>query len=390
MTKMKIIHIITRLDRGGSSEDVLTTCRHFGAPKYLSVVVCGKTVDASEPMIGLAEKAGTSFYTVSALHRSINPFNDLRALIGILAILKRERPDIVHTHTSKAGIIGRWAAWLYRLASRRRVSIVHATHGHVFYGYYPQVISQCFMMIERITALITDRIVVLTHNEIDEHLQRHIGRPEQFTVIHSGINYTTTVPDDQQQKLYFPQNALVVGSVGRLDPVKGFDIFIDAARTLYRKYPNMYFVLVGDGSQRAELIQRIKSYRIDKRCIITGWKDNPASYIEIMDIYVQPSLNEGLGKTILTAQLLKKPIVATAVQGIKSLIDHAVSGLLVPPGDPVALADAIEQLAADPYARYTLGNNAFHHVTVKNPDSGNYLFSEEEMIYLNEKLYTSL
>lgn len=314
----------------------------------------------------------------------------MRSLISILKILSREQPDIVHTHTSKAGIIGRWAAWLYRLGSRRHISIVHATHGHVFYGYYNPLISWCFIAIERITARITDRIIVLTPTEVRDHLQRHIGLPEQFTVIHSGITYQAPSHQNRRKELGIASSALVVGSVGRFDPVKGFDIFVDAARELHRTHPQMYFLLVGDGSQRLMLTKRIETYGITERCIITGWQDDPASYITAMDIYVQSSLNEGLGKTILTAQYLKKPIVATAVQGIKSLIDHEVTGLLVAAGDSTALSAAIDKLATDPELRATLGKNAFDKITEKNPESGNFRFSEEEMLYLNEKLYQSI
>lgn len=387
---MNILHIITRLDRGGSAEDVLMLCCRLSGPGTRHIVVYGSTHFAPQWFMDEARGKGVTFHCLPALRRAVHPVHDLAAFIAIYSLLRRERPDIVHTHTSKAGILGRWAAWLYRVLSRRRVSIAHTTHGHVFYGYFSRFVSHCFVIAERWSASRADRIVVLTPSERDDHLCRGIGRREQFLVIPSGVCYEAPPAAEYRERFSIPHGALLAGSVGRLDPIKGYAVFIDAMRRLLISHPGMYFMLVGDGNERPALERIAVMSGVGARCIFTGWQVAPAGFIAAMDIYVQPSLNEGMGKTILAAQLLGKPVVASAVQGIASLITTGETGILVPPGDSAALAVAMSTLADDPALRARLGGAARACVTARDPVSGNYRYSAEEMILRYALLYRSM
>lgn len=386
---MKILHIITRLDRGGSAEDVLLLCCRLTDSGTQHVVVHGSTQFAPRRLVDEAHEKGVMFHCLASLRRAVHPIHDIFAFVSMYALLRRECPDIVHTHTSKAGILGRWAAWLYRVVSRRPVRIVHTTHGHVFYGYFSRFISLCFVIAERCAAPRADRIIVLTPAERDEHLTRGIGRPEQFAVIPSGVSYETPPAGEYRERFAIPHGALLAGSVGRLDPVKGYAVFIDAMRRLLITHPGMYFMLVGDGNERTMLEQLARASGVGARCVFTGWQDEPAGFIGVMDIYIQPSLNEGMGKTILSAQLLGKPVVASAVQGIASLITSGETGMLVPPGDSAALAGAINALADDPGLRARLGGAARSSVTTRDPASGNFRYSSEEMLHRYAQLYRS-
>lgn len=386
---MKILHIITRLDRGGSAEDVLLLCCRLTDNDTRHVIVHGSTHFAPQRLIDEARGRGVTFHCLPSLRRAVHPFHDVSAFVGMYSLLRQECPDIVHTHTSKAGILGRWAAWLYRIVSRRPMHIVHTTHGHIFYGYFSRFISLCFVIAERLSAPRADRIIVLTTTERDEHLTRSIGRLEQFAVISSGVCYETPPAAEYRERFAIPHGALLAGSVGRLDPVKGYAVFIDAMRRLLITHPGMYFILVGDGNERAVLEQLARASGVGTRCVFTGWQDEPAGFIGAMDIYVQPSLNEGMGKTILSAQLLGKPVVASAVQGIASLITTGDNGILVPPGDSAALAAAITTLADDPGQRARLGESARSAVSTRDPASGNFRYSSDEMIHRYAQLYRS-
>jgi glycosyltransferase involved in cell wall biosynthesis len=431
----KIVHIITRLDRGGSPEDTLYTCIDLRKQGYECAIIHGISELPPEALMKQASDAGVKFILAPNLVRSISPLKDLSALLKIFSILREEKPDIVHTHTSKAGIIGRWSAWFYKISRnfntpspsrgeggdegehdnvstpspqsspqrgeevitkrglQSRVAIIHSTHGHVFYGYYSLITSSLFILAERLTAPITDKITVLTENEIDETLKYKIGREGLFTVIHSGIEYrTVTAGADLRNKYNISPDTIVVGSAGRFDPVKGYIDLVLAAKVILSAKPlqKIVFLLTGDGSEMPVLKILIGDPAASCNFILPGWQADVEGHIQACDIYVQPSINEGLGKTILMAQMLGKPIVATKVQGIVSIIEHGKTGLLAKPANPIDLAEKISALINDKQKRLTLGENAKNWICEKDPSTGYYKFSVEQMNALYMKLYLSL
>lgn len=386
----KILHIITRLDRGGSSEDVLYSYRHFKDRGADVRIAYGKTVYPSTLLQQPLADAPEDFISLPLLVRSINPFLDLLALLSILKLLYREKPDILHTHTSKAGILGRIAGKLYIMFAKRSLTIIHSTHGHVFYGYYSSPVSRLFILAERIAASFTDRITVLTANEITEHLGRGIGTREKFRIIHSGIDYNIVFKEQNlKSRLAIPDDHLVIGSAGRFDPVKGYRVFIEAASLVERQRPSVKitWLLVGDGTDIKSLKQRARKLGMALRVLFTGWVQNPEDYVVLSDIYVQPSLNEGMGKTVVLAQMLRRPVIASRVQGLVSIIDDGVTGLLVEPADPKALADAIVRLIDDRSQRDHLGIAAQQYAFSRDRLTGHFRFSVSYMNYLTERLY---
>jgi len=398
---MKILHIITRLDKGGSAEVVVYICEYFNKKEGYEIVL----VYGGETKVNLSCKN----YYIKELKRKISLVNDIIAFLKIYKIIKKEKPDIVHTHSSKAGIIGRWAAWLARKINYKLkfLRIIHTPHGHIFYGYYGKLRTFLFLFLERLTAKITDKLIALTEGEKNESLSFGVGKEQQWIVIPSGIDYNLELKvshnlrdlsrklrdSELKEKLGISKNSIVIGTVARLEPIKGIRYFVDAAKiilSLPSSYllPSIYFLIVGDGSERKFLEEKVEKLGLKDKFIFTGMRDDVAELMSIMDIYVQPSINEGMGKTIVLAELLGKPVVATNVQGIPSVIINNETGILVPPKDPQKLAEVIVKLINDKDLRTKMGENAKKWV-YKIVD-GYPQFSQQRMLFLLENLYKML
>jgi glycosyltransferase involved in cell wall biosynthesis len=269
--------------------------------------------------------------------------------------LKNERPHIVHTHTSKAGFLGRWAAYLAKVPV-----ILHTPHGHVFWGYFNRWKTSIFILLERITASITDRIITLTEREKKDHLRFSIALEEKFTVIHSGVDLSkfSGVQIDAFQtrnKLGIPENAFVIGTVGRLTAVKGHKFLLEAASEMVKENHNAFFVFLGDGELLNELTKMASVLRIENKVKFLGWRSDVADVMSTFDVFALPSLNEGMGKVLVEAMAMGKPIIASDVGGIPDLVQPGENGLLVPPEDAAAIADAIKYLYNDSEKRMNVG-----------------------------------
>jgi glycosyltransferase involved in cell wall biosynthesis len=356
MVKIKVIHVITRFDKGGSSENTFLTIKGLDREKYDVLLIKGLSQEsimgkqealAVERNLAEAEKSGIRVLTLSGLVRNICPTQDLKVFFSLMRIFKNERPHIVHTHTSKAGILGRWAAFYTKVPV-----VIHTPHGHVFWGYFSKWKTFVYIFLERLTALITDRIITLTEQEKKDHLRFSIAPDEKFAVIHSGVDliqFLKTEIDAREirDKLGIHRNTFVVGTVGRLTPVKGQRYLIEAAARIVRQKPDTVFVFLGDGELMPELTEMVTSLGIKDHVKFLGWRPDVAEVISTFDVFVLPSLNEGMGKVLVEAMAMGKPIVASDVGGIQSLVMHGKNGLLVPPGDPEAIADTIDSLRRD-------------------------------------------
>lgn len=386
MGKTKVIHVITRFDKGGSSENTSLTVQGLDKKKYEVILIRGLAEEslmgteeaaAVERNLTEAEKSGVKVITIPELVRSIQPFNDLKALFALIRIFKNERPRIIHTHTSKAGILGRWAAFFAKITI-----IVHTPHGHVFWGYFDKWKTACYILLERLTAKITDKIITLTKQEKKDHLRFKIAPDEKFTVIHSGIDLTA-FPDAginapaMREKLGIPPEAFVVGTAGRLTPIKGQKYLLEAAAIISPQIPDIFFVFLGDGELAPELGKMVSSLGI-KNVMFLGWRQDVPEVMSTFDIFVLPSLNEGMGKVLVEAMALGKPIVASDVGGIPDLVIHNHNGLLVPPADVEGLANSINVLLHDPIKRKEMGDRG----KVVAAD-----YSAEAMIQKIDRLY---
>ncbi len=259
MSLRKVIHVITRLDRGGSAETALLTAIGHDRRRFHPMVLIGDTgrwddhggAKVTKSNRFRLRRAGVSVEVIPALTRGLNPSKDLLALRRLVQIFRRERPDIVHTHTSKAGALGRVAARIAGVPV-----LIHTPHGHVFYGHFGPLLSGSFLRIEQVLAKHTARLIALTPSERDEHLTRGVGQPEQFAVIPSGIHldrYRSLVGSHGKppRGCDWPVDAIVIGSVGWLTPVKGHRYLIEAFAELKPSFPRLHLFIVGSGHLRA-------------------------------------------------------------------------------------------------------------------------------------------
>ena len=373
MKKIKALHIITRLDPGGSSTNTLDTIKHIDTNIFDVTLISGKTYDPDGSIRNKLynDKIDTIF--INELQREIDPIKDIIAYQKIKKHIAIEKYDIVHTHCSKAGILGRWAA--YHAGVNK---IIHTPHGHVFYNYFSKIKTKLFIAVEQMTARITHSIITLTELGKKEHLDLNIGREQQYAVIPSGIDFKklTTAKHSNRFGAEF-----VFGSVTRLDPIKGSHVLIQAFAELQKSHPNTKLVLVGCGKDEKDLIKMTQILNIEDRVTFTGYQSNPYNFTAQFDAFVMPSLNEGMGRSILEALRMNKPVIASRIGGIPEFIKHDHNGLLVKPGDVQSLASAMKRLLEENDLKNKLTNNIddqlFDHYSLDN------------MITRIEKLYLS-
>ena len=385
----KILHIITRLDMGGSAQNTLLTCLKLSL-EYEMVLVCGLSQESNmtdseqgavNGLINDARANGVKIVPIPSLVRRISPLNDIRALYDLVRIIKTEKPDVVNTHTSKAGILGRMAAKIARVPL-----IVHTPHGHVFFGHFGQILSRIFLWAERLFAPLTDRVVALTAGESKDYMDLNVYPGEIIVTIHSGVDVEKfkQVPVgvvEKKRSLGLDQKGLVVGFIGWLLPIKGPMHLLKAMEDVWQDHDETALVFIGKGDLDVDLRAEALKTGANGRVNFLGWRNDIDEIMPIFDIFVLPSLNEGMGRVLVEAMAAGKPIVASNVGGIPDLVEHDYNGLLVPPGDEKALAASIKQLINDPEKAKMMGQRGRESC---------HQFSVEAMVDKIDNLYQDL
>ncbi len=351
---LRVLHVITRLSLGGSSENTLASIAALQRVGH-EVALAVSFGESDPPSLEDARRRGVRLVDAPGLRREPAPLRDLRALRRLLSIIAAERPHVVHTHTSKAGFVGRLAARLARVPA-----VVHQPHGHAFYGYWGRGKSALFAALERRAARWSDRIVTLTDRGIEEHLARRIGRRAQYVSVPSGVpvdRLRAAAPSRAaaRERLHLEPAAFVVAGLGRLTPIKGFDLLVEALPAVAAAVPDARLVLIGDGPERAALEARAAALGVGGRLTVTGAVGDVTPWLAAADVVAAPSRNEGMGRVIVEAMALGVPVVGAAVGGIPSVIADGECGRLVPPEDPAALARALVELGRDGALRARLG-----------------------------------
>jgi glycosyltransferase involved in cell wall biosynthesis len=344
---LRVLQIVTRLDAGGSTDDLLLLATRLPRSEFATNMISGPTLDPPPALAETLASAGVPWVQVPQLRRPVNPLLDLRALGALWRSVRTHSPDIVHTHTSKAGFVGRLAA---RLAGVRR--ILHTPHGHIFHGYYGRAATRAFITLERLAARWTERIIALTNAEAAQYLAAGIGRSEQFVTIPRGVDLAQAQAaaagaDQVRRALDLPPQACLIGSVSRLAPIKGLSYLIAAMPAILQRCPGVHLVITGDGEERVRLATQVAGLGLVPRVHFLGWREDPEAVIAALDVFVLPSLNEGLGKVLVTAMALGVPAVASRVGGVPDVIEDGRQGLLVPAADSAALAAAVVTLLGD-------------------------------------------
>ena len=379
MKRFRVAHVITRLCKGGAQENTFSTVRLANRDRFDVDLISGSTYGSEGSIEGAVASAGIEILRVPSLVRNPNPWHDLRAYSQLKRIFREKRYDIVHTHTSKAGYIGRLAA-----AHAGVPILVHTPHGHIFFGYFSAGLTAFFTRLERHAARKTDQLIALTHRGIEEHLERGVGRRDQWEAIFSGIDlapYGQSIArrEDTRAALGIGADDFLAGAVGRLEPVKGFAYFVEAARVVTGNAPESRFILVGDGSLSGEL--RSQAADLGDRFRFPGLRHDVPDLMAAMDVCVVPSLNEGMGRVLLEAGAAGVPVVASKVGGIPEILRDGETGILVAPRDVSGIAEGILTLHGNPDLRKRMSE------TARKISAG---YSLERMVERIEALYETL
>jgi glycosyltransferase involved in cell wall biosynthesis len=313
-----------------------------------------------------AEERGLAPVVIPTLHRELDPLNDARSLIKIIGIMRRERPDILHTHLAKAGALGRIAALFFP-----RIKTVHTYHGHVFSGYFSPARTKFYLSLERWLARRTDGIVVLSQSQRSELLERYgVGCAEQYAVIPLGFDlerfgHAHKLRGELRKELGIPPDSPVISTVGRLVPIKDHELFLQAARRVLDDRSNAVFLVVGDGALREKLKESVRALGLGKNVIFLSWRSDLERVYADSDLVALTSINEGTPVSLIEAAAAGRAIVATDVGGVSDVVRHGVSGLLARSRAPREIAALMLELLKDRPRAEAMGEEGKRFVHVR-------------------------
>lgn len=350
-----MLQCITRLIVGGAQENTLLTAALLDPGRFTCDVLTGPQTGREGELFTEAAARGVTVHVEPNLVREVHPWKDVRATLRLTDFFRRFRPDIVHTRSSKAGVVGRVAA--------RRAGVPHVVHTVHGWGFHPRqgwAERTLYQVIERWCAPMADRLIVVAEANREQGLRLGIGEPHQYRLIRSGIEVEHyRVPAGTRARvrasLGLADGQFVFGNVGRLSPQKAPTDLVEAFARVARAHPEACLLLVGDGPLRGEVESLIARLGISDRVTLLGLRRDVPELIAAFDAFLLASLWEGLPRTILQAMAAGLPVVATRVDGVSDAVRDGETGYLVPPADSPALADRMERLISNPETSRALG-----------------------------------
>jgi glycosyltransferase involved in cell wall biosynthesis len=371
---MKIVHIITRLILGGAQENTLITCKLLAQRGHDVTLITGPALGPEGELFNLAQNQGYKIIVVDKLRRAINPTNDIPAYYEIKKILRQLEPDIVHTHSAKAGILGRLAGYKLKEQSKNNKPIViHTIHGLAFHPYQSGMLNKFYIAIEKFTARKTDFFICVADAMTNQALAAGIGKPGQYVTAYSAIeedDYLKTFPQEKikqfRQKYQIPENAVVLVTIARLFMLKGHDYIIESARTLSKQFYNCFWLFVGDGNLSEQYKKQVHDLGLSEKFRFTGLL-SPSEIplvIASSDILVHCSLREGLARTLPQALLSAKPAISFDVDGAREVVNDN-TGRLIEPKNIEQLINACAELIGNENLRKHLGEQGREAVKTK-------------------------
>jgi glycosyltransferase involved in cell wall biosynthesis len=407
---VKIVRVIARLNVGGPAKHVIWLTKGLQNSEYESLLVTGTVPPGEDDMGYFATEQGVSPIFVSQMSREVS-LKDLLTIWKLFRLFVREQPDIVHTHTAKAGTVGRVAGLLYRwltpnifLGRPRACRFVHTYHGHIFHSYYGPLKTRFFLAIEKALALlITDRIVVISEQQRREINQDfRVGRAERFVVIPLGLELSVFADwrkrgKSFREELSVARDEILVGIVGRLTEIKNHELFLRAAADFKNRVSRrqtagaVRFVVIGDGALRPQLERLAESLGLKEDVIFAGSRRDVEEFYPALDIVALTSLNEGTPLTLIEAMANARPVISTSVGGVVDLLGKSVSpesnspfvicerGLRVPVSDEVAFAEGLGYLIDDSILRREIGERGL--LFVESNYSKNRLLEDVSALY---------
>jgi glycosyltransferase involved in cell wall biosynthesis len=382
MKKIKVIIPITRLIVGGAQETVIETCAFINQDRFATQIIAGQQTGPEGELISEVHNKGIPLTIVPEIVREVNPVKDLIATLKLVKIFKREQPHIVHTHSSKTGIIGRWAARIARVPV-----IVHTVHGWAHHPYQKAFVLGMYIFLERTTVPFTDRLIAVSTLNVEKGLKDRIGTRDRYTVIHSCINieqFSCTSTDSALLKKSLGLNASgpVVGTVSRLSQQKNPLDFVKMAALVKKQIPEAQFLFVGDGPLRADTEALIRELNLQKDIVLAGLRKDVPDLLRCMDIFTLTSLWEGLPRVIPQAMVARLPVVANNIDGNAEIIQDGINGFLINPGDTAGMADRVVQLLKNQELKNRISEKG-HETALKE-------FSLHDMVKKIAALYEEL
>lgn len=380
---MKIGHVITRLIVGGAQENTVATCIGLRKLGHEVDLVTGPQTGPEGSLYEQTRAAGVPIVTVDELRRALNPWHDIRASNALVRLFRERRYDVVHTHSGKAGFIGRLAARQAKVPI-----IVHTIHGPSFYRYQNALGNWLFKWAEQVAGKWTTQFVSVADAMTEQYLAAGIGTPGRYVTIHSGMNtdaFVNARPDPElRESLGLRDDDVVVGKVARLFRLKGHEFLFEAAPRIVGAVPNVKFLLVGDGIYRKRFERWAERMGMRDRFVFAGLvpPGDVPRYMALMDVLVHLSLREGLPRTLPQALACGKPIVAFDVDGAREVCIDGETGFMVRAEDVTGLAAAVIRLLQDKGLAAKLGAQGRELV------KGN--FAEPLMVQKIEELYRRL
>ena len=348
--RVSVLRVIARLNVGGPALHVAYLTAGLTPRGYDTTLVAGTIARGEESMAYIAEQAGARVVALPGLSREISPFRDAIAVFRLAKLIRQVRPTILHTHTAKAGTVGRVAALV--AGSARPPIVVHTFHGHVLRGYFGPAKSTLFRVLERLLAKVTTVLVAVSPEVRDDLVQLGVAPAEKFAVVRLGIELeqrvASDVPRDEvRRRLGIPPERFVVGWIGRMTGVKQTHDLLAALAELRAGGVDAGLLVVGDGPDRAGFEQRARELDLVRHCLFLGYQEDVAPWYAAMDAVALPSGNEGTPVTVIEALAAGKPVVAYEVGGVPDVVREGVDGFLVEPGSTSGMAERLAQLAAD-------------------------------------------
>lgn len=383
--KIKVMRIITRLNIGGPARHAIILNEGLEAEDIDTILVTGSPDENEGDMTYLAKEKGLKITTIPELGRSIKLWGDVTALWRLFRIIRKERPDIVHTHTAKAGALGRCAAVACGVPVK-----IHSFHGHVFHDYFSSVATKIFIFIEKILACFTNRVIVISEIVKGDICNRFkIADEKKVSVIRLGLDLEKFKDIDRlkgriRKELNINVDMLLIGIVGRLTAIKNHKLFLDAAKLIKDENPaiNARFLIIGDGELRSHLETYASDLGIEDLVCFTGWRGDLANIYADLDIVVLTSLNEGTPLSLIEAMASGKAVMATRVGGVPDLVKDNETGLLVDSNNPAQLKEAMVRLVSSGELRNKLGDRASERVCA--------MYSKDRLVSDMKKLYKEL
>ena len=406
----KVIRIIARLNVGGPAKHVVWLTSGLKDAGFDTLLVTGKVPEGEEDMSYFADEMGVTPRYFAEMSREIS-LNDAKTVWKLFRLFRQERPDIVHTHTAKAGTVGRTAGFLYRwltpgvfIGKPRQCKFVHTYHGHVFHSYYGRMRTRVFLAVERLLAkLVTDRLIVVSKQQSIEIGEKfRVGRSGQIRVIPLGLDLGLFADHASRRtkfrhELCIPDHTILIGIVGRLTEIKNHQMFLNVVARLKEIDPACWrqgavrFIVIGDGGLRDDLEDQCEELGLEKDVIFVGSRKDPEYFYPALDVVALTSHNEGTPLTLIEAMANARPVVATSVGGVVDLLGDVVEdgpyqvclrGIAVDAGDEEAFVSALSRIIRDRSLRQELGDRGLEFVEVN--------YSKERLFEDIKNLYSEL